>query len=102
MKIDDRKTVENPLLGGISGRVRPDGSRAPEGAPAGAATTDQVSVSDTARQLAQLRSQVGDVGEVRTARVDQLKAAVDDGTYQVDDGTVAKSFLSRVLGDLLS
>src|SRR5881394_257442 len=95
MKIDERKGVLDPQLGGVD-PLRPDG-RAPA-APAPAAG-DRVSVSDTARELAGLRGAVGDLGAVRLERVAVLQAAIDAGRYVPDVDATARGLLREMIGD---
>ena len=99
MKIDERKGVLDPQLAGTD-PIRPEG-RAPA-APATPVTDDRVSVSDTARQLAGLRADVGDVGAVRGDRVAALQAAVDAGRYSPEAHAVARALLRDLIGDALS
>ena len=97
MKIDDRKALLDPQLGGVDG-LRPDGrAKAGPTAPAG----DRVSVSDTARELAALRGAVGDLDTVRPERVAVLQAAVDAGRYVPDVEGTARALLRETIGDAL-
>jgi flagellar biosynthesis anti-sigma factor FlgM len=98
MKVSERKGVLDPKVGGL-GPVRPDGQA---GAPVAPPTTDQVSVSDAARELARLRAEVGDVGEVRTAKVEGLSAVMAKGQYSADVRDVAQKLLRHVLGELVA
>jgi len=99
MKIDEHKGVLDSQLAGLD-PVRPEaGGKVPlPAAPAG----DRVSVSDTARQLAGVRAEVGDVGAVREQRVTGLRAAIDQGQYRPDLHQVARSVLREVMSDVLA
>ncbi len=97
MKIDD-KGLQGPRLDG-GAAVRPatggaTGTTAPR--------TDVVNVSDTARQLAQLRTDVGDPMAIREDKVEGLRAVMAKGHYSADLGAVATKFLRETLGELLA
>ena len=98
MKISDRNPVLDAQLGGTDA-IRP------EGGGGGPSTTpvagDRVSVSETARELAALRTQVGDPGSIRPERVAILQSAIDNGRYDVDPHDVARSVLREVAADAL-
>jgi len=99
MKVDDRKGLQGPRVSG-PGAIQPAaGAAGPSGTPA----TDQVSVSDTARRLAQLRAEVGDVSveTVRQEKVQGLRAVMAKGQYSADLENVARKLLREVLGGLL-
>ena len=102
MKINDGKGVQGPLLDG-SGAVRPaPAAGADRHGDAGVPTADQVSVSETARKLAQLHAEVGDPAAVRQERVEGLRAVMAKGQYSADIGRVAEQFLRETLGGLLA
>ena len=98
MKVDDRKSVLDPRVGGAQAPVPGGPAPLSGGAPASA---DQVSVSDTARDLAKLRSAVGDPDSVREEKIAKLREAVENGTYHPDVRETAKKMLRELLGDLL-
>jgi anti-sigma28 factor (negative regulator of flagellin synthesis) len=98
MKVNERKSVPDPRVGGAGG-VAPGGS-VPEGTGAGA--DDQVSVSETARELARLKGEVGDVEGVRADRVASLRNATTDRRYVPDARGAATGLVREVLGDLLA
>lgn len=94
MKITDRNLVQDPPLrperGGQAGR----GTTPTEGTPESAAGGDRVDVSEAARVLAGLR----DDDPERAAKVERLRKAVEDGTYDPDVNEVARRFLREVVG----
>ena len=99
MKVTERSTILDTQLGGTEA-VRTDaGPAAADGATI--QTGDRVSVSDTARALAELRARVGDPGTIRPERVAVLQAAVDAGRYQADPQDVARSLLREIGSDAL-
>ena len=97
MKVNERKGVIDPAVAGSA--VRPDGAAAASEPPAAA---DRVSVSDAARDLARLRSAVGDVNTVGAERVSGLSAVMAKGQYSADVRDVAAKVLRSILGELLS
>jgi len=97
MKVNDRKGPIDPTVAGPA--VRPDGGVA---APEPPAATDKVSVSDAARDLARLRSAVGDVNTVDMQKVSGLSAVMAKGQYSADVRDVASKVLRSILGELLS
>ncbi|MFN8542736.1 MAG: flagellar biosynthesis anti-sigma factor FlgM [Candidatus Binatia bacterium] len=97
MKIIDRTNVQDPRLGGGPAPVDQPASRASE--ETGEATTgDRVQVSDTARRLAALVASTPD-DPTRQARIEALRAAVEDRTYQADLEGTARKFLVDVASE---
>jgi hypothetical protein len=97
MKVNERKGVIDPAVAGSA--VRPDGAAASPEPPVAA---DRVSVSDAARDLARLRSEVGDVNTVSMEKTSGLSAVMAKGQYSADPRDVAGKVLRSILGDLLS
>lgn len=60
---------------------------------------DQVTVSDTAKEIARLRGEASKLPEVRTEKVNDIKKAVDAGTYNVKGEAVAAKMLKEALID---
>lgn len=54
---------------------------------------ENVSLSDAAKQLAQLESSIKDLPEVDASRVAQIKAKLDSGEYQVNAQNMAQKML---------
>jgi hypothetical protein len=99
MKVNDRnRGVIDPRVGGAGG-VAPGGAGDPATGPG---ATDQVSVSDTARELARLKAEVGDPGAVDEYRVATLHALTGQGRYTPDVRGTAEAFVREVVGDLLA
>lgn len=95
MKVEGRKGALDPTLG--AGTVRPD--EAPS-SPTAVGGADQVNLSDAARSLARLRTEVGDVRSIDEFKVTQLSALASDGQYRPDFREVARRLLRELLGDL--
>lgn len=64
-------------------------------------TGERVSLSEAAREVAAARSRVELIPDIRTERVEQLKDAISNGTYQVDGRAVAEKLLKETLLDIL-
>jgi anti-sigma28 factor (negative regulator of flagellin synthesis) len=98
MRVNERKGVLDPQVGG-AGAVRPEGGAEP---PGGSPDIDRVSVSQAARDLALLRVGVGDVGAVDQEKVAGLSAVMARGQYSADLRDVARKLLREILGELVS
>lgn len=61
---------------------------------------DTVELTDAARLLERLESELAGAADVDQARIDSLKAAIADGSYQIDDRSIADALLraDRELG----
>ncbi len=54
---------------------------------------ENVSLSDAAKQLAQLENSIKELPEVDASRVAQIKAKIDSGEYQVNSESLAQKML---------
>jgi negative regulator of flagellin synthesis FlgM len=61
---------------------------------------DTVELTSAARLLEKLESQLAGAADVDTGRIEQMKAAIADGTYRIDDREIADALLrsDRELG----
>jgi flagellar biosynthesis anti-sigma factor FlgM len=102
MKVNERKQVQDPRVGGLPGTV--DTTPAGRADDANEASSDSVRVSQVARALARLVDHGGALAEglttVRPEVVDPLREAVSKGEYQVDFEGTARKLLREILGDL--
>ena len=98
MKVNERKGVLNR---GVEGPTGPRLDSPSEPAPP-ATAEDRVSVSDTARELARLRSDLGPVDLLRPERVASIQDVMAKGQYSADPPRVARDFLRDILTQLLS
>lgn len=81
----------SPPPSGDKPRVK-DGHQAPGAASVragGVAQTDTVSLTDEASRLAELERTLASVPVIDTKRVEEIKQAVSNGSYQVDPARVA-------------
>lgn len=90
--------IKPPLQPGVNPprNVAERGNRAAEETPVTAAPNteqDKVSLTDTATQLQALQQTVADLPEVDKARVDAIKAAIEDGSYQIDSKELARKMI---------
>ncbi len=58
------------------------------------ARTDTVSLTNTATDLQTLQQTIADSSGVNQARVDALRSAVEDGSYQVDATELAQNIIN--------
>jgi negative regulator of flagellin synthesis FlgM len=80
---------QDAVSGGASSNTANDGSQ-------------DVQITGTARQLADLDQKVRDLPDVNEERVAQLRTAIEQGTYQVRPQHIADQLMSleRALGSL--
>jgi negative regulator of flagellin synthesis FlgM len=57
---------------------------------------DKVQISDRSKQVADIKSSVNQLPDVRDAKVQQIKASVDNGSYTVDPRAIAQSILKSL------
>jgi negative regulator of flagellin synthesis FlgM len=82
----------NPSEGRGVGENRADGdTRGPQGARATGG--DQVTLTDTARRLSELTQTVTAQPVVDRSRVDEIRAAIADGSYRVNPEQIAAKLL---------
>ncbi len=94
MKISN--TPHNPSIrSGHGGEVKQSKVSAGEGHPSDVAKSleDRVSLTETASSLSTLIDTLAPIPVVDKARVDELKAALADGSFQVDATRVAEKLI---------
>jgi len=82
-----RPTVSNP---GQNARTERPGSERASGAASG---SDQLSLTSSAQLLKELNDVVAATPEVDESRVEAIKQAIAEGTYDVDAGRIADQLL---------
>ena len=60
---------------------------------------DQIEISQHAKEIQRIKALTDEPDAARTQRVEQLRDAVDAGTYQVDGRSVGDAILRHVLTD---
>ena len=94
MRITDRIEITGANL------QKPDKTKAkPTGEKADVLSKDQVTVSDSAKEIGRLQVEVGKVPEIRDDRVNEVKNAINAGTYNVKGEAVAGKLLKEALID---
>jgi negative regulator of flagellin synthesis FlgM len=58
--------------------------------------SDQVHLSGKAKELAELKQVINQMPEIRTDKVEALKKAIQEGTYQVDSLKIAGKMLEEI------
>lgn len=59
-----------------------------------AAADSQVKLSNQAQQLQAIEDRLRDLPEVDSARVEQIRQAIADGSYQADSGRIADKLIA--------
>ena len=79
-----------------SGHVKTkSGKKAPEG------YTDEVSLSEDVHEFTKVIKLVSQVNDVRIEKVEELKARINAGTYNIDGKLVADKIIEEYLADKL-
>ncbi|MBE3578097.1 MAG: flagellar biosynthesis anti-sigma factor FlgM [Limnochordales bacterium] len=65
------------------------------------ATADEVTISNQARLIQELKRRIAALPEVREEKVAELRAAIQQGTYKVSSQEIADKMLGRTLADRL-
>ncbi|MFQ3574232.1 MAG: flagellar biosynthesis anti-sigma factor FlgM [Thermodesulfovibrionales bacterium] len=98
------KIPERYEIGGIGGAINLQRNDKPRDKEASNSVderqrTDQITVSNTAKEIARLQVDVSKIPEVRTDIVDRLQHAITSNTYNVKGEAVAGKILKEVLID---
>lgn len=91
------KTAGQPGLNtprNVNSRENNDGGDKAAEVNMGGARTDTVSLTDTATQLQSLQQTLADTSVVNHERVEALRAAIADGSYEVDAGELAQNMIN--------
>ena len=94
-KISGFSATDIASLKGPSGSASPvDRSREINAdTPASSQSSDQVTLTSSARSLQRLEQTIADAPVVNTSRVAQVKQSISAGTYQIDAKSVANKLL---------
>ena len=98
--------IDGAPIGSVgAGRAIQRSADAVGGGPSAGTTNDgsqDVQITGTARQLADLEQRLRDLPEVNEERVSQLSAAIQQGTYTIKPQHIADQLMSleRALGNL--
>ena len=72
----------------------PANSTAPNAEPAAAASSDDVQLSSEAKTLQSLANKINSLPEVNMERAEKIKAALENGEYQINDLVLADKILN--------
>lgn len=96
MRITDRVDITG------SNVQKPDKVKEKSGEkPEEVSTKDQVTVSEKAKEIGRLQAEVSKIPEIRTDRVDEVKNAINAGTYNVKGEAVAGKLVKEAIIDAL-
>ena len=59
-------------------------------------TKDKISLSARTKEIDELRALIRDLPDIRTDRVEEIKKAVDAGSYNIDSLKVAEKVLEEI------
>ncbi len=57
---------------------------------------DQVELSGKAREVENLRAEIGALPEVRQERVEAIRKAIEAGNYRIDPGKIAEKMIDEI------
>jgi negative regulator of flagellin synthesis FlgM len=97
MKITDQY---DPTLRQVKGSAKPAKSDRAKGEKSGA-EGDKVKLSNRSKEFAKAAAVVETSPEVRTEKVDSLKAKVNSGEYKIDPDQVAQKMVEEHLSELV-
>ncbi|MEN6348142.1 MAG: flagellar biosynthesis anti-sigma factor FlgM [Syntrophomonas sp.] len=63
--------------------------------------SDDVNISEASKLKQKVLQAVNQADDIRTDKVNEIKAQIDSGTYQVEDGDVAQKMIERTIVDRL-
>jgi len=97
MKIDSQKPPESQGPARSAQNIQKNAGMEPKAAEVKKPSTgDTVQLSEQSKQLADIKSAVNQLPEIRDARVQEIKKSVDAGTYTVDPQKVAANILKEI------
>lgn len=64
-------------------------------------TKDQITVSEAAKNISRLMVEVSNIPDIRADKVEELKNAINSGTYEVKGSEVAGKIIQEALIDRL-
>ncbi len=97
--MSDINNIKPPLQGGLNSTRNVNGEDKRSDAPTsqiksgGDAVTDKVSLTATATQLQSLQQEIAALPVVDEQKVAALRAAIEDGSYQVDSQKLARNMI---------
>lgn len=95
MRITDRIEVSGAPL------QKPEKTKEKAGEKNEVLSKDQVTVSEKAKEIGRLQLEVSKIPETRTDRVEEVKNAINTGTYEVRGDAVAGKLVKEAIIDSL-
>ena len=63
---------------------------------------EKVELSDTAREIRQIKNTLNEIPDVRESKVAELKTKIDNGTYNINGEEVAKKMVRESFLDIFA
>lgn len=97
MKIYNNK---NPQLQDLAQNIQKINKAEPKGVSHTSKTlspTDRIDISNRAKEIAELKSAIDRLPDVRSEKVSAIKNAIETGSYVVDPKKIVESLLKEIL-----
>lgn len=88
------QTTPRTNEGGKVSVTRGNEAQSQKGAEGAAASSDSVSLTDTAARLRSLESSLAEMPEVDDERVAAIQQAIEDGSYEINAASIADKLLN--------
>ncbi len=97
MEITPKNNITNidAYVNQVNDKQKTDTS--PEKAEKNVAKTDTVELSQTAKELQEAKKQLDTIPDVRMDKVEELKAQIENGTYERNSEEIAEKILKESL-----
>jgi len=63
---------------------------------------EKVELSDTAKEMQQIKNAVDEIPDIRESKVESLKSQIESGTYNVKGEEVAKKIIGEAMLDIFA
>lgn len=95
MKIEGRKPLDSSEVQLRTQKLGKTGQVSQAESPGQVKTSDQVNLSQEARELSELKRIIEQMPEIRTEKVEALKKAIAEGRYRIDTLAIAGKILEE-------
>ncbi len=95
MKINGNKPPENQEVQ-LKVQKADRNNAAEEKGAVNKAGSDRVNLSDRAKEIAKLKSEINNLPEIRTEKVQEIQKAVANGTYKIDSIKIAQKMIDEL------
>lgn len=95
MKIEGRKPPDSPEIRLRTQKVGQAVPISPAESTQNLKATDQVHLSEKAKEISRLKKIIEEMPEIRTEKVEALKKAIADGQYRIDPLALAGKILEE-------